>query len=33
MEEQKVQKNWKDIFDKEQDEHGWSADAEFDQGR
>ena len=26
-------KNWKDIFDREQDEHGWSADTEFDQGR
>ena len=31
--------NWKDIFEKEkekekeQDEHGWSADVEFDQAR
>jgi|10_taG_2_1085330.scaffolds.fasta_scaffold03375_14 hypothetical protein len=29
-------KNWNDIFKKEkeeQDEHGWSADVEFDQAR
>ena len=26
-------KNWKDIFDREQDEHGWSADVELDQGQ